>query len=151
MLVSWRPLILSSIFVSPIINAEPDSQMIGVTDIKRAEYNWTMHCLGCHQEDATGSWNGAPNMVGEVAKFLSLKEGREFLGRVPGVAFVELSDHEVAELLNWLVQEFDEVHMPENFRPYTAVELKDLRSSPLISEVFDTRQNIMERLEKQGE
>ena len=74
-------------------------QLIGVKDPERAQYNWVMHCRGCHQMDATGSNGGAPNMKGIVAQFLQLKEGRVFLAQVPAVAFVALPDNEVADLL----------------------------------------------------
>ena len=118
----------------------------GVSDPQRAEYNWVMHCRGCHGFDARGSKGGAPNMVGEVGWFLHSVEGRAFLGRVPGVAFVELPDNEVAELLNWLTQKFDKAGVPKPFKPYSAEEVGQLRKIPLISKAFDKRKEILDSL-----
>jgi len=118
---------------------------MGVSDPVRAEYNWVMKCQGCHGVDARGSKGGAPNMVGVVSLFLHSEEGRAFLGRVPGVAFSELPDKDIAELLNWLTQTFDRQHVPEIFKPYSEKEVEKLRQDPLISKVFLSREQILEK------
>lgn len=123
-------------------------ELVGVSDVKRAEFNWTMHCRGCHQLDATGNQRGAPSMVGVVSLFLHKKEGREYLSRVPGVAFVSLPDNEVAELLNWMVQTFDLENVPKDFSPYTAKEVATLRQRPLISTATEIRETILRTLPK---
>ena len=137
---------LLGLIVVVVQAAEP---MVGVKDSRRAEFNWVMHCRGCHQMDATGSVGGAPNMVGVVAQFLHLPEGRDFLGRVPGVAFVSLPDDQVAELLNWMVQTFDAGHVPEGFQPYTASEVGRLRKRPLVAEAESTRLHLLDVVAQQ--
>ncbi len=110
----------SCIYCFLLVNAvEAESVMKGVADQERAAYNWVMHCRGCHGVDASGSKGGAPTMIGVVGRFMQDEEGRAFLGRVPGVAFAPLSDLEIADLLNWFVQEFDKPNMPESFLPYS--------------------------------
>ena len=106
------------------MSAVSATEWVGVSDPQRAEYNWVMHCRGCHGVDARGSKGGAPNMVGVVGQFLQTEEGRAYLGRVPGVAFVALPDKDVAELLNWLTQYFDKEHVPKTFAPYKAEEVE---------------------------
>lgn len=133
--------------VSP---AETASKVVGVSDPQRAKYNWVMQCQGCHGADGAGSDGGAPNMVGVVAAFLHFQEGREFLGRVPGVAFVSLPEKETAELLNWLVNEFDSGHLPRKFIPYTADEVKKLRLRPLISQATNERNKVMKIVSNKG-
>ncbi len=120
--------------------------MVGVSDPERAEYNWVMHCRGCHGVDAEGSSGGAPGMAGQVSQFLHSQEGRAFLGRVPGVAFVALPDHEIAALLNWSLQTFDKKHIPPAFKPFTAEEVKRLRMNPLISKATVVRKGILNSL-----
>ena len=124
------------------------TELVGVSNSQRAEYNWVMHCRGCHGVDARGSEDGAPNMVGEVSKFLHSQEGRAFLGRVPGVAFVELSDSDIADLLNWSLQTFDQEHIPKKFKPFTAEELSKLRLDPLISKAEITRKIIVNKVKE---
>lgn len=112
----------------------------------RPQYNWVMHCQGCHGANAQGTPGGAPRMAGSIARFLQIKAGRAYLGRVPGVAFVNLSDAELAELLTWVVQRFDAEHVPKNFVPYSEEEIKMLRLDPLISNANLERQKLLQLL-----
>jgi mono/diheme cytochrome c family protein len=144
-----RILNVSAILLTlPAALAAKDAEVVGVRDLGRAQYNWVLHCQGCHAADAAGTPGGAPRMAGEVARFLKIKEGRAFLGRVPGVAFVELPDRDVADLLNWLVQRFDSAHVPKTFVPYTEEEIKTLRRDPLISNAYSKRQRLVQELTK---
>ena len=118
----------------------------GVSDPQRAEFNWVMHCQGCHGVDARGSEGGAPAMPDVIARFLQLSAGRDFLGQVPGVAFVPLPTHEVAELLNWLLQTFDGDNLPESFQPYNRDEVMQLRNRPLVSGTAAQREMILRQI-----
>jgi hypothetical protein len=111
-------------------------------DGARARFHWIMNCQGCHRADATGSAGGAPNMSGVMAKFLTVEGGREYLGRVPGVAFAPLPDAELADLLNWSLRTFDAAHLPPDFSPYTADEMGRLRATPLVSDAADRRKHL---------
>lgn len=115
-------------------------------DQARARFQWIMNCQGCHLADASGSAKGAPNMAGSVSQFLSVEGGREYLGRVPGVAFAPLSDADLAALLNWSLATFDPQHLPADFRPYTAAEVGRLRGAPLVSEAAEVRQQMLVKL-----
>lgn len=86
-------------------------------------------------------------MIGMVSRYLHSAEGRAYLARVPGVAFVALSDAEVAELLNWMVGRFDPQHLPENFTPYGAAEVHAYRAAPLISKAYAERIRVLSRLD----
>ena len=72
-----------------------------------------------------------PRLRGSVGKFLRVKGGREYLIRVPGVATTPLDDAALAELMNWLLQEFSAAELPADFAPYTAAEVASLRRRPL--------------------
>lgn len=86
-------------------------------------------------------------MAGLVARFLSVEGGRGYLVRVPGVAFSSLGDDELAELVNWMLYRFDAEHIPSDFIPYTAEEVRSLRSQPLMSDAKKMRQELMEYLD----
>jgi cytochrome c553 len=128
------------------VHVEPTARMIGVSDPVKAEFHWVMHCRGCHGANAEGSEKGAPRMAGAVARFLHHPRGRAYLARVPGVAFVELSDRDVAQLLNWVVQHYDAGNLPENFVSYDEVEVKTLRQDPLISNGLEERAKVLQEL-----
>jgi cytochrome c553 len=115
----------------------------GVADPQRAWQHWTLNCQGCHRPDGSGSSATAPALAGTVAKFLHARGGREYLGRVPGVATAPLSDSDLAELLNWMLWRFDAAHLPANFVPYTASEVAQLRAQPLRIEASSERRRLL--------
>jgi len=113
---------------------------------ERARTNWILNCQGCHRADARGTPDGAPNMAGEVARFLSVEGGRAFLVRVPGVANAPLPDDQLAELVNWLLKTFDGAHLPPGFTPYTAEEVGRLRAHALIEDAATMRARLIEAM-----
>lgn len=92
--------------------------------------DYVLNCQGCHLPDGSGMPGKVPSFRGQVARFLSVPGGRAFLIQVPGVARANLSDEQIAVLLNWLLPRFDSEHLPAGFRPYTADEVARLRASP---------------------
>lgn len=115
----------------------------GVANEARARMNWMLHCQGCHQADAKGSAAArTPAMAGEVARFLGVEGGREYLTRVPGVANAGLPDDQLAELLNWMLATFDAEHLPAAFTPFSAADVAAGRKAPLVSEAARMRNEI---------
>jgi mono/diheme cytochrome c family protein len=100
--------------------------------------NYMLHCQGCHRPDGSGLPGEVPDLRGQVARFLGAPGGRAFLARVPGVANAPLSDADLAALLDWLLVRFDPAHLPADFAPYGADEVRELRARPL-SKIGATR------------
>ncbi len=124
-----------------------DAQWPGVARPDRARIDYMLKCQGCHRPDGNGDLASTPPLAGEVAKFLTVPGGREFLGRVPGVASVDLSDQRLAEVLNWTLYRFDAGHVPADFKPYTAAEIAGLRKAPLRIDRANTRARLIARME----
>src|SRR6202051_2067067 len=103
----------------------------GVDNPQRAWQHWTLNCQGCHRPDGTGSAGTTPSLSGTAGPVPAVPGGREYLGRVPGVATSPLSNADLSELMNWMLWRFDKEHVPADFQPFTAAELGRLRSSPL--------------------
>lgn len=118
----------------------------GVSNPALARQNWILKCQGCHRSDATGTAATTPAMAGVVAKFLHVPGGREYLGRVPGVATAPVGDAELADLLNWTLYRFDGAHVPADFKPYTAEEVGKLRRAPLRTEAPVVRAALMAKI-----
>jgi len=93
--------------------------------------DYILHCRGCHGPDGAGAAGAVPSFRGEMARFLQVEGGREYLVRVPGTAQSELSDARIASLLNWMLYEFSPAQIPPDFRPYTEEEVARLRR-PLV-------------------
>jgi hypothetical protein len=119
----------------------------GVPHQQRAKIDYMLKCQGCHRPDGTGDVVSTPPLAGEVAKFLEVPGGREFLGRVPGVASVDLNDERLAEVLNYTLYRFDAIHVPADFKPYTAAEIAVLRKAPLRLDRAEARATLVARLE----
>jgi hypothetical protein len=124
----------------------PDAPLApGVQNAQRAWQHWVLNCQGCHRPDGTGSAGTAPGIAGTVARFLHTPGGREYLGRVPGVATSPLGDAELAEVLNWMLWRFDAAHIPAAFQPYTADEVGRLRQQPLRIEASQVRGELLKK------
>ncbi|GAC1310755.1 MAG: hypothetical protein NVSMB10_18600 [Steroidobacteraceae bacterium] len=126
-------------------SSAPETVPHGVADTQRAWQNWTLNCQGCHRPDGSGSSATAPSIAGTVAKFLTVDGGREYLGRVPGVATSPLGNVELAELMNWMLWRFDSEHLPASFTPFTAEEIGRLRISPLRLEAAQMRADLLQK------
>ena len=120
----------------------------GVIDQQRAWQNWTLNCQGCHRPDGSGSEGTAPSLAGTVSKFLTVPGGREYLGRVPGVATSPLSSADLADLMNWMFWRFDKAHLPGDFLPFTAEEIARLRLRPLRLEASQMRSALLQRADE---
>jgi mono/diheme cytochrome c family protein len=110
--------------------------------------DYMLNCRGCHGPDGAGAPGAAPSFCGQVAKFLSVSGGREYLIRVPGTAQSELDDARTAALLTWLVHEFSPAEIPTDFTPYTAEEVGRQRRAPL-SDVWKTRGDLLRAIAAQ--
>lgn len=100
--------------------------------VDRAEFNYMVHCRGCHGPNGEGSDDRVPNLHGEMGKFLYVAGGREFLVQVPGSANAAIDDQELAALLNWMLGRFSPEELPVGFQPYSAPEVGSLRQEPLM-------------------
>jgi len=126
----------------------PGDAPAGVANAQRAWQNWTLNCQGCHRQDGTGSAGTAPSLAGTVSKFLTVPGGREYLGRVPGVATSALPSADLAELMNWMFWRFDKEHLPTGFLPFTAEEIGRLRTQPLRLEASQMRNDLLKRADE---
>uniref|UniRef100_B0T7F7 Cytochrome c, class I n=1 Tax=Caulobacter sp. (strain K31) TaxID=366602 RepID=B0T7F7_CAUSK len=120
----------------------------GVANPAGARIDYMLKCQGCHQPDGMGNTTNTPPLKNEVARFLSVPGGREFLVRVPGVASTDLKDDRLAELLNWTLFQFDGANVPRDFTPYTASEVGRLRKRPFRLERMPARDALVAAIEE---
>lgn len=108
----------------------------------RARYHYQMFCQGCHTPDGSGV-NAVPPLKGMMGVFLRSQGGREFMVRVPGSATSKLDDMQLAEVLNWCIENFSSNSLVNGeYLPYTAEEVGKLRQSPL-QEIDNTRAAVL--------
>ena len=108
----------------------------------RARYHYQMFCQGCHTPDGSGV-NAVPPLKGMMGVFLRSQRGREFMVQVPGSATSKLGDTQLAEVLNWCIENFSASTLINgDYLPYTAEEVGRLRQSPL-QEIDNTRAEVL--------
>ena len=119
---------------------------------ERAKYHYQMFCQGCHTPDGAGA-NAIPPLKNFMGYFLRSQRGREFMVRVPGSALSTLDDAELAEVLNWSIDNFAGESLPATgYIPYTSQEVAVLRAQPL-QEIENHRASVLAEiaaLEAQG-
>ena len=111
---------------------------------------WVLNCMGCHTGDAHGIEGKVPPLTSELGHFVRLDAGREFVMRVPGASNSSLSDAELANVLNWLIDTRNADTRPADFRPYTAQEVAAKRR-PALTDVAKHRKALIESLRQSGD
>ncbi len=117
------------------------------TDQRRAKFNYQLFCQGCHGPDGAGR-NGVPRIHSEIGVFLKSQAGREYLIKVPGAANAPLKDAELADVMNWTLNQFAGNSLPEQWREYTEHEVAEYRKQPLL-EVLEHRKTLLQELSTQ--
>jgi mono/diheme cytochrome c family protein len=106
--------------------------------------NYMLQCMGCHTPDGSGEPGRVPSIKDTLAPFALTPDGRRFLIQVPGASQSSLSDAELAELLNWMIQNLS-VAKPTRFTEFTTAEVARYRRTPLVA-VQGTRQRLVQSL-----
>jgi mono/diheme cytochrome c family protein len=109
------------------------------------QVSYMLECQGCHGADGAGTAS-VPRLAGQVADFLRVPGGREYLIRVPGSAQSSLSDAELARVLDWIVRTFGPADAAAGFVPFSAEEVARHRSRPLV-DVEPVRRDLLRQIE----
>jgi hypothetical protein len=95
--------------------------------------NYMLHCMGCHTPDGRGEPGRVPSVRDTLVPLASKPAGRRFLIQVPGSAQSRLSDAELAEVLNWMVENLSAVPPSRPVPRFTAAEVAAHRHTPLVA------------------
>lgn len=113
------------------LGSPPTASEIAKKGSGREQFHYNLHCLGCHGAEGMGL-NDVPPFPGVLGYFLHIPEGRRFIVRVPGVAHSDLTDQEVTDLTNWLLQKYAKAELPPDYKELTVSEVADSRANALI-------------------
>jgi mono/diheme cytochrome c family protein len=115
--------------------------------IERPRSNYLLGCGGCHGEQGVSNSKLVPDLRSQVGYFLAEPEGRSYIARLPNVAFNTSSDQDLADVLNYVIFSFGGASTPKDSRPYTAVEVAELRRHPLTEvSLLDYRNHLVDTL-----
>lgn len=108
------------------------------------QINYMLQCMGCHTPDGSGEPGRVPSLKATLAPFAASAAGRRFIVQVPGASQSTLSDAELAQLLNWMIQNLSSAK-PASFARFTAAEVSRYRRTPLVG-VQAAREKLMNSL-----
>ncbi len=111
--------------------------------------NYYEFCGGCHGLDGASARREIPVLKEHVGSFLCSASGREYLVRLPNVAFAPMDDETLAQTLNFIARDLGGTSYPAGARAYTAREVGRLRQAPLkATDLAAMREQVLEEGEK---
>ena len=112
--------------------APPLPELAGLPELTAAQSDYVEHCSGCHGMQGNSAPAEIPVLRDRVGYFMCTKDGRDYLIRLPNVAYSAISDdQELADMMNFVVFGLGGTSTPKGTRPFTAVEVKKLRTEAL--------------------
>lgn len=99
--------------------------------LDRAQTLFVLHCGGCHGTLGNSPPASVPVLRGRAGYFLCTRKGREYLARLPNIAFSPLGDEELAQVLNFVAFRLGDTEPAKPARPFDASEVAQLRRQPL--------------------
>jgi len=96
-----------------------------------ARINYLLYCSGCHLPSGEGKSPNVPTLHNELGRMISVPEMRSYLVRIPGASQAPISDSELADVTNWILEEFNAQTLPVNFEKYTGGEVTQARENVL--------------------
>lgn len=95
--------------------------------------NYMIQCMGCHTPDGRGEPGHVPSVRSTLRPLANTAAGRKFLVQVPGSAQSKLSDAQLADVLNWMIDNLSASPTPQGFTRFTATEVASYRHTPLVA------------------
>ena len=93
--------------------------------------NYLLYCSGCHRPLGEGKPPNVPTLHNELGLMMSVQEMRGYLARVPGSAHAPITDAELTDVLNWMLEQFNADTLPEDFKKLTVEEVTKAREESL--------------------
>ena len=93
--------------------------------------NYLLYCSGCHRPLGEGNPPNVPTLHNELGLMMSVQEMRGYLARVPGSAHAPITDAELTDVLNWMLEQFNADTLPEDFKKLTVEEVTKAREQSL--------------------
>lgn len=110
--------------------AEPALPLLTTPQSDYVEY-----CSGCHGMQGNSAPAEIPVLRDRVGYFMCSREGRDYLIRLPNVAYSAITDNqELADMMNFVVFGLGGRSAPRTAKPFTAAEVARLRRKALATQ-----------------
>lgn len=126
------------------------SVAIAETAHRTPRTNFILRCVGCHGMDGSGSEKGGiPDFRNYVGAFSRDDAGRTYVMHVPGVVNANLTNAEIADVMNYVMKTFGGTSLPDDYHPFDRVEVDQRRANP-VKDIVGMRREIAASLAEQG-
>ena len=127
---------------SPAQAASTLPELRGLPELTVAQSDYVEHCSGCHGMQGNSAPAQIPVLRDRVGYFMCTREGREYLIRLPNVAYSAISDNqELADMMNFVVFGLGGASAPKGTKPFTAAEVARLRTRALATQSLIAARN----------
>ena len=97
--------------------------------------DYVEHCSGCHGMQGDSAPADIPVLRDRIGYFMCTREAREYLIRLPNVAYSAIGDNQqLADMMNFVVFGLGGASAPKGTKPFTAAEIARLRTRALATE-----------------
>jgi hypothetical protein len=125
------------LFVSslPAFAAPALPELTILPELTGPQSDYVEHCSGCHGMQGNSAPAEIPVLRDRVGYFMCTKEGREYLIRLPNVAYSAITDNqELADMMNFVVFGLGGNSAPKDAKPFAAAEVAKLRNRALATQ-----------------
>jgi len=120
-------IVAAMLFAAAATQSEPALPLLTTPQSDYVEY-----CSGCHGMQGNSAPADIPVLRDRVGYFMCTREGRDYLIRLPNVAYSAITDNqELAEMMNFVVFGLGGNSAPRRAKPFTATEVGRLRAKAL--------------------
>lgn len=114
--------------------------------VPAAQADYLLYCGGCHGIDGRSVDQLVPTLRDQVGAFRCSPEGRDYVARLPNIAFAPLDDERLSALLNYVFT-MDSHSYRRAEAPYTPALVASLRRRPLVGAPLSApRRALVEKL-----
>ncbi len=112
--------------------ASPASAAPALPELTTPQSDYVEHCSGCHGMQGNSAPAEIPVLRDRVGYFMCTREGREYLIRLPNVAYSAITDNQqLADMMNFVVFGLGGNSAPKDAKPFAAAEVAKLRTRAL--------------------
>jgi hypothetical protein len=110
-------------------------ELTPLPELTGPQSDYVEHCSGCHGMQGNSAPADIPVLRDRVGYFMCTPAGRDYLIRLPNVAYSAITDNqELADMMNFVVFGLGGASAPKGAKPFTAGEVARLRGHALATQ-----------------
>jgi len=127
---------------SPAIAVAVPVELTSLPELTGPQSDYVENCSGCHGMQGNSAPAEIPVLRDRVGYFMCTREGREYLIRLPNVAYSAITDNqELADMMNFVVFGLGGASAPKGTKPFTGAEVARLRTRALATQSLIAARN----------